>query len=261
MPGPRRFKKRDTGFDSSWGSKGCTSSMGMPARSRKITWMARSARLSRERTVAPNNSAQRAAVASASVTAREMCASPVGFAIRPPLEGLGRLEHAEHRAQAIRDLAERGPGFYRRKDERHEILVAARAVLERRERALVRRLVAPGAESAQPLGALSLDAHVGLEDLGRLGLVFDEAIDAHDHGASGFHVLLVAVGRHVDLVLHVTRLDGGEHAAAPLDLFEIAARLGFQLVGEGFQEMRAAHRVDGQGHAALVRDYLLRAKC
>src|SRR6185369_560288 len=213
MPGPRRLRKRDTGLLSSCGSKGCTSSKGMPARSRKITWMARSARLSRERTVAPNSSPKRAAVASASVTASETCARPVGLAIRPPLERLGRLEHAEHGAQAVGDLTQRRAGFDRLQDERDQILVATGTAFQGRQGALVRRWVAPGAEGAQALGALGLDAHIGLEDLRRLGLVLDELVHADDDRAPGLDVLLILVRRDMDLVLHEAGLDGREHAA------------------------------------------------
>src|SRR5262249_41085595 len=167
MPGPRRLRKRATGLLSSCGSKGCTSSMGVPATSRKMTWMARSASDSRERTTAPNRVSNRATIASASVTASEMWASPLGCTITSSSESLGRLEHAEHRAQAIRDLAQRGPRLDRAQDQGHEVLIGARAAFEGAQRALPPGGITPGAKRAQTLGALTLDARIGLEDVRR----------------------------------------------------------------------------------------------
>src|SRR5262249_4870957 len=161
----------------------------------KITWMARSARLSRERTVAPNSSPKRAAVASASKTASDTCARPVGLAIRPPLEGLRRLEHAEYGAQAVGNLAQRGARLHGREDQGDQILVALGPALEVRHGALVRSGVAPGAEGAQALGALGFHTHIRLEDLGRLRIVFDELVHADHDRAPGFDFLLVLVRR------------------------------------------------------------------
>ena len=71
---------------------------------------------------------------------------------------------------------------------------------------------------------------------------------------------LEAVGRVGDLRLRVALLDGGDHAAAAIDLVEIRLGLRLDPVGQLLDEVRAAERVGDARRAGLVREHLLRAQ-
>ena len=106
-----------------------------------------------------------------------------------------------------------------------------------------------------------LDLGVDAEDVARglLPLLL-EAVDADDHALARLDLPLVAVGRLLDLALHVAPLDGGERPAARLDLVDEPQRLPLERVGRRLDRVAAAERVHGVGHARLVGHHLLRAQ-
>ena len=92
-----------------------------------------------------------------------------------------------------------------------------------------------------------------------LGLV-DVGVDPDDPPLARVELALVAVRGVGDLALRVALGDRGDHAAAPIDLVEVAPDLALGLVGQRLDEPRAAERVDRGVDAALLGDDLLLAE-
>ncbi len=99
----------------------------------------------------------------------------------------------------------------------------------------------------------------------RRGSRCGEFVDADQDLLAGVDGALVGVGGVLDLLLDVAALDGAEHAVEPVaiecgDGVEVGLGAGFELVGEGFDEVGAGERVGGVGDAALVGEDLLGAE-
>ena len=88
-------------------------------------------------------------------------------------------------------------------------------------------------------------------------VLVDVRVDADDASLPGIELALIAVGRIGDLALRVALGDGGHHAAAAVDLVEVAPDLALGLVGQGLDEPRPAERVHRGVHPALLGDDLL----
>ena len=89
---------------------------------------------------------------------------------------------------------------------------------------------------------------------GRLDPGLAVHVHPHDPLFTALHRLLEFVPRALDLALRVAGLDGRDHAAAFLHLVhEGAGALSSSSVGQPFDEVAPAQRVDGVGHAGLVR--------
>ena len=133
-----------------------------------------------------------------------------------------------------------------------------------------------GAQLGQPalhLGAVAARAdglhaadllalHLGVDAMDRrLAVVaLGVAVDADDDLIVIVDLLLQLERRVGDLALRVVALDRLDHAAELVDLGEVGVGLLLHLVGQRLDEVGAAERVDGVGHAGLVGDDLLRAQ-
>ena len=96
-------------------------------------------------------------------------------------------------------------------------------------------------------------------DRGLLGLV-DVGVDPDDPPLARVELALEAVRGVGDLGLRVALLGRLDHAAAPVDLVEVAPDLALGLVRQRLDEPRAAERVDRVRDAGLLGDDLLLAE-
>ena len=71
---------------------------------------------------------------------------------------------------------------------------------------------------------------------------------------------LIAIGGFGDFALRVAALDRGDHAAEGVDLFDVVPGAALDFVGQRFDEVGAAERIDGVGDAGFVGDDLLGAQ-
>ena len=84
-----------------------------------------------------------------------------------------------------------------------------------------------------------------------------ELRDADDLALLGLELALQLVGGIGDLSLRESRLEGANHATHLVDLADVGPRALLGLVGERLDEVGAAERVDGVGHARLLGQDLL----
>ncbi len=103
------------------------------------------------------------------------------------------------------------------------------------------------------------DGFVDLEDVERL-FFRDEIVDADDDFFFFVDGHLIGVGGFGNFALRVTLFDGRDHAAHGVDSMDIVPCRFLDFVGEGFDEVRAAKRIDGIGYARFVSDDLLGAQ-
>src|SRR5438270_4682139 len=171
-----------------------------------------------------------------------------------------RLVHAEDVAQCVTDLAKGRLAPERVLHRIQQVLGAASGVLDVLQTLVDRRLVSCPSELLHP-GRLA-PLHVGVDGkhLGRFRRLLLEAVDADDDLLAVVDGFGPGEGRLLDLVLHVTGLDGGHGAAHAGDLLDVAPGLGLDLVGEALDEVRPRKRVDGVGRAGLVGQDLLGAE-
>src|SRR5262245_45517190 len=162
------------------------------------------------------------------------------------LEHRGRLMGTEDLAQGIGDLAERHTRANRVQDEGDQVVAALGRALYGFARASgsgVPRLTDP----AETLGKHPARGGVALEEVrGRL-LVQRELVDAYHDAGLGLDLLLVAVGRFLDLPLH--ERDGAHRAAESVDLGDVTLRLVFDPLRERLHGVRAPQRIRRVGHA------------
>ena len=95
---------------------------------------------------------------------------------------------------------------------------------------------------------------------GRLLRLVDVRVDADDPSLLGVELALEPVRRIGDLALRVALGDCLDHAAAAVDLVEVAPDRTLGLVRELLHEPRAAERIDRVRHARLLGDDLLLAQ-
>src|ERR1700757_4186379 len=74
------------------------------------------------------------------------------------------------------------------------------------------------------------------------------------------HGHLITVRGLSDFALRIAALDSGDHATHGVDAVDIFPRAALDFVGERFEEIGAAERVNRVGNASFVSDDLLRAK-
>ena len=86
------------------------------------------------------------------------------------------------------------------------------------------------------------------------------AVDPDDPPLAGVELALEAVGGVGDLALRVALGDRLDHAAAAVDLVEVAPDLALDLVRQRLDEPRPAERVDRVRDARLLGDDLLLAE-
>jgi hypothetical protein len=98
------------------------------------------------------------------------------------------------------------------------------------------------------------DRHFGF--LGRVGI----GVDPDNASFPGIKLALVSVRGVGNLALRVALGHGGHHAAAPVDLVEVAEDGGLGFGRERFDEPGASERIDGRVDAGLLGDDLLLAQ-
>src|SRR5687767_10619738 len=102
--------------------------------------------------------------------------------------------------ESAANLPEGSPGFHARQDAREKVLGAGGGAGQGLERARGRLRVALGAEGLQPLDLVLLEPRRHLQRRAASGrLVEPQGVDADDLAAAGLDLLLVAVGRLLDL--------------------------------------------------------------
>ena len=85
-------------------------------------------------------------------------------------------------------------------------------------------------------------------------------VHGDDHLPPALDVLLEAIGALGDFPLRVPALDRRNHAAHFVDRAKVLLGFRFQIAREPLDEVRAAERIDGAGHAGLEGQNLLRAE-
>ena len=88
----------------------------------------------------------------------------------------------------------------------------------------------------------------------------DVVVDAHDLPLAGIELALVTICGVGDLALRVPLPHRGDHAAAAIDLVEVAPDLTLHLVRQRLHEPGPTKRIDRGVHAGLGRDDLLLAE-
>src|SRR6266852_8755148 len=130
--------------------------------------------------------------------------SPLGGEgrVRGLLEHDGRLMNTEDLSQGVADLAKRHLRAHRGQDMGQQVVAAPRGPIHRLERAGGGGAVTRAAQDREALGQGLAHRGVHLEEVGGRRLVHDELVHADHHALLGFHLLLIAVGRLLDLALH-----------------------------------------------------------
>ena len=122
-------------------------------------------------------------------------------------------------------------------------------------------LIALGAHLRHPLALRPLGIRADLERRdAELRLVGDEFVHADDHATMLLDLPLLARRRLGDLALEPAGLESGTTPPTRLDLLEQRFGFALELVGERFDVVRAAERIDDVRHARLVGEHLLRAQ-
>ena len=94
----------------------------------------------------------------------------------------------------------------------------------------------------------------------RRRLVDHELVGADGDLLARFGGALELVAGLGDFLLRIALLDGRNHAAHRVELLEIIERAVLHVERQPLDEVRAAQRIDGLGHAGFVSDDLLRAQ-
>ena len=79
-----------------------------------------------------------------------------------------------------------------------------------------------------------------------------EAVHPHHDALARFDVALVFVRRVLDFVLDVAGLDGAQRAAHLVDALQVFVHAALDGIGEGFDVLAAADRIDRVGDAGFV---------
>ena len=108
----------------------------------------------------------------------------------------------------------------------------------------------------------SLAVRYGFINLQNVERLFfgNEIVHADDGFFLFVHGYLVAVGGFRDFSLRIAALDGGDHATHGVDTIDVFPGTALDVVGERFDEVGAAERVNSIGDAGFVSDDLLRAQ-
>ena len=115
------------------------------------------------------------------------------------------------------------------------------------------------AEFAEALGLAVRDGFVDLQDFEWLFLR-DVVVYADHDLFFFFEGDLISIGSFGDFALRIAALDCGDHAAEGVDLFDVVPGAALDFVGQRFDEIGAAERIDGVCDAGFVGDDLLRAQ-
>ncbi len=103
------------------------------------------------------------------------------------------------------------------------------------------------------------DGFVDLQDVERL-FFGDEVVHADDDFFFFVDGHLIGVGGFGNFALRVALFNGSDHAAHGVDAMDIVPGRFFDFVGEGFDEIGAAERIDGIGYSGFCGNDLLGAE-
>src|SRR5208283_2917453 len=154
---------------------------------------------------------------------------------------------------------EGGVGFYGFVEERHQIGGALGGFAYGGEAASDFGVGAIGAELGEAGGLAMGYGFVDLEDFEGLFLS-DVAVHAYDDFFFFVHGHLIAVAGFGDFALGIAVFNGGDHAAHGIDAADVVPGGLLDFVGESFDEIRAAERINRVGDAGFVGYDLLRAQ-
>src|SRR5262245_759033 len=112
------------------------------------------------------------------------------------------LVNTEDLPERVADLAEGDADAYGVEDEGHQVVASAGHPLDGLEGSPGHLRVAGLPQAPQPLGKDALHRGVDLEEIAGRRLVHHELVDAHHHPRFRLDLLLVAIGRLLDLALH-----------------------------------------------------------
>src|SRR5215472_15851840 len=159
--------------------------------------------------------------------------------------------------ERVADLPEGNAYAYRIENEGHQVVAPAGYPLDSLEGSPPRG-VARLPQAPQPIREGATHRGVDLEEITGRRLVHHELVDPHHHARFRFELLLVAIGRLLDLPLH--ERDGAHRAAEPVDLADVGLRLFLDPPGQGLHGVGTSQRIRGVGYPRLVGQHLLRAQ-
>jgi hypothetical protein len=143
-------------------------------------------------------------------------------------------------AQDLADLAEGGVFPHGGQNQRHEVLVRpAGCPAQRLQRIPDTPILSALPDFGQP-GQLDLpDGRVYLQQVFGRRLLGPELVDPDDHAFAALDVLLGAVGGLLNLPLHETLPDRGDHPPQGFDAVDVLPDLHLDAVGQGFDVVGA----------------------
>src|SRR5215510_7650905 len=164
---------------------------------------------------------------------------------------------AEDLTVHVGDLAQRHVVLDRVHEDGHHVLAAAAGLGELLEAPFYLGHVARGLEPTHALHLLALHAFIETEELYWPLLRHHVLVHTHHHLAPAIVHELVSVRGVRDLLLRIAAVDGADDAAHVVDGLDVGHGPLFHLVSEALEEVRAAHGIDGERSARLLRDDLL----
>ena len=138
---------------------------------------------------------------------------------------------AVHSTHGIGDFADGGVGFDCLDNSWHQVTGTTRGVFHLLECRLPLCPIALGAHRTQSLDLLVFQGFVDPLQRYRLLLVELQSVYAHNYGFVAINLLLVLISGVLDLLLHETAFDRLQNAAHSLDLVQVFARAGLDLIG------------------------------
>src|SRR6185369_2378328 len=172
----------------------------------------------------------------------------------------GILVDAEDFAIDVRNLADGHAFAHGFDDRRHQVAVLARRAAHGFDALGDFLRIAARLEGRDFLALLLLEAAVDAQDLERLAVFHRVAVDADGDVLVFVDRLLECVCGVGDLGLRIADLDRAHDAAEIVDAADVLLGLALHAVGERFDRIAAAERVDGVHDAAFLGEDLLRAQ-
>ena len=156
------------------------------------------------------------------------------------------------------DLVERGVGTRAVQHRTDNVVIRLRRLPQHVKPLLDQDIVALRAQPDQPVALFIFRVVGDLQDFDRMIVFGQEFVDPNNHLLGELDLPLVCGGRLRDLPLEPAALDAAHDAADGRDFGKQCFRFPLELVGEGFDVVRAAHRIDDLGNPGFVRQNLLR---
>ncbi len=159
------------------------------------------------------------------------------------------MVNAEHLAQPVGDLAQRGVALDGGDEIRHQVLAALCSLFDGLQRRTNGLAVARAAQRLQPCHLPLVALRVHLQDRDTQRRFVGVRVYTDDDPLLLVDFSLVAIGGVGDLALEEANLDGGQQAAQLLDAAEVVVGFSLNAPRLRLDEVRAAQRVDGVDHA------------